>query len=431
MSRELIESWEFNARDSQLPPPGDWFTWLLLTGRGFGKTRSLSGWVHEQAATHPGSAGFLAARTLGDAQRALIGHPNAGILATQLATNPCELKTHPTRRIVWANGSFADVQTSEEPEGARGPEYGWGVADEIGTWKRTVDFNGNDLWTNLAACTRAGADPRIVAATTPRPTDTIKRLVDRAQRGAGVVLTTGSLYENADNLPASWIAELEERHKGTRLERQEMLGELLTDIEGAIVTSDMLDATRVESPPELARVVVGVDPALKAKKKSDKTGISVTGLGIDGDLYSLANRGGRFTPDDWSRRIVDLCDEFATSTVVAEDNAIGDAIKTLIHAHGDRGRRIRVLSRTAKLNKARRAEPVLAHYERAASNEAVGAGAHIVGVQPELEDQLTQFTAQTWEGEGSPDDADAHVWAATELTQGASSSWGDMAALNA
>ncbi|GAG04974.1 unnamed protein product, partial [marine sediment metagenome] len=230
----------------------------------------------------------------------------------------------------------------------------------------------------------------------------------------------------------SFLDNLTARYGGTRLERQERFGELLLDIEGAILTHDMLDASRVASPPEMARVVVGVDPALKKKKKSDKTGINVSGRGIDGELYALADRSCKMSPDDWSLRVVQTCYEFDTRIVVAEDNVIGDAIETLIHAHD---KAIRVIAKTSTKSKPKRAEPILAHYERsakAARGETVtGTGAHIVGKQPALEDQLVQFTPLQWEGEGSPDEADAHVFAATELMLGRQASWADMAAINA
>ncbi len=400
--------------------------WALITGRAWGKNRTESEFAHSKAAAYPQSAGFLAARTLRDVERAIIGHPQSGLLVTQSSGNRCEYKRH-LGKVIWANGAFAEIHTSEEPDAARGPEYAWGVADEVGTWRRVVDFRGNTTWTNLQFGLRAGPHPQMIAGTTPRPMDVVKDLIADGKRdGSGVYLTTGTMDDNAANLPDSFIDYIDKKYGGTRLERQERYGELLLDIEGAILSHDDLDASRVDEAPELARTVIGVDPALKKKKKSDKTGIAAVGRGVDGELYALADRSCKMSPDGWSRRVVATCHEFDTRIVVAEDNVIGEAIETLIHAHD---RSIRVLRRTATKSKAKRAEPILAYYERSAKGLQVGA--HIVGKQPVLEDQLTQFTPLTWDGDGSPDEADAHVWGATELMLGQSTSWGDVIEVNA
>ncbi len=424
LRRELISSWAFNARHNQLPPDKAFRLWIAITGKGWGKNRTMSEFAHVKAALYPNYAGFLAARTTDDVKKTVIGDTESGLIVTQNPENPCELKTHPTARVVWANGAHADIHTSEEPDRSRGKNYLWGIADEIATWKRTVDFAGNDCWTNLDFSLRAGKrdgiTPQMMAGTTPRPTKMIRDLLDQAQTDPSIHLTIGTMHDNAANLADGYIANIERKHKGTRLWRQEALGELLMDLEDAILTTDMLDASRVAEAPEMARVIVGVDPALKRKKKSDMTGINVSGRGVDGDLYSLANLSCKMSPDGWSRRVVKACHDHGTTTVVAEDNVIGDAIETLIHAHDST---IRVLQRTARHAKHQRAEPILAFYER-------GQG-HIVGDQPGLEDQLVQFTPTGWDGDGSPDDADAHVWAGTELMLGNQTSWDDMVAINA
>ncbi len=423
-SKELISSWAFSARHNQVIPEGDWRLWLCLTGKGWGKNRVMSEFAHEKAAAHPDFAGFLAARTTEDVKKTIIGDTESGLIVTQRADNPCELKTHPTSHVQWANGAHADIHTSDEPDRARGKNYLWGILDEIATWRRTVDFEGNDCFTNLDFSLRAGKRKNLraqaVAGTTPRPSKLIRELIAQAKTDPSMKISTGTMYDNAANLADGYIEAIERKHKGTRLFRQEAMGELLLDLEDAILTTEMLDASRVEEAPEMQRVVVGVDPALKKKKKSDMTGINAAGIGVDGDLYSLANRSCKMSPDGWSRRVVDTCREFDTHTVVAEDNVIGDAITTLLRAHDST---LRVLQRTAKRSKVKRAEPILAYYERGE--------AHIVGDQSGLEDQLVQFTPLGWDGDGSPDDADAHVWAATELMLRGQATWGQMAAINA
>ncbi len=437
---ELLDSWPYTARHAQLIPPGNWRIWANIAGRGNGKNRVESEFAHHKATVQPKEIGFLSGRTLGDVAKYIIMHPTSGLLATQHADNPCEFKRRPgmtTPSVIWASGAYADLHSSEEPDAARGGHYGWGVGDEVGSWKRVVDFTGNTTWDNLQFALRAGAHPQMVVGATPRSTEIIRYLIAQGDKpDSSVHLTRGTLDDNAANLSQNFIDYIDEKYGGTRLERQERFGELLLDTEDAILTHDDLDVSRVDEAPEMKRVVVAVDPALKVKKKSDKTGINVSGLGVaDDDLYSMANRSCKLSPDGWSHRVVETCREFGTSIVVAEDNVMGDAIKTLIHGHGSFARGIRVIGKTASSSKAKRAEPILAHYERSAKRargETVsGRGAHIVGQQKALEDQLVQFTPLLWVGEGSPDDADAHVWGGTELTQGRSATWEQMARVNA
>jgi phage terminase large subunit-like protein len=417
-SRELIDSWEFCARTSQLPPPGDWRLWLILTGRAWGKNRAASEWVHDQAAANPGLAGFLAARTLGAVGKTIVGHPRSGLLKTQHASNPCEFKHH-LRRVQWANGAYADIHSAEEPDDARGPEYEWGFADEIGTWKRCVDFEGNTTFENLNFSLRGGRHPRMVAVSTPRPVGLVRETLDRAKRLTSIHVTRGTLYDNAENLAPGYIEDLEDKHRGTRLFRQEVMGELLEDFEDAILTHEQLDMTRVDAAPDLARIVIGVDPAGKSKKKSDNTGISVSARGVDGSLYVLANRTCKLSPDGWGRRAVEAYDEFGADLMVAEDNMGGEMVESVIRGVDPH---VNVKRRTATRSKTKRAEPVLAFFERGE--------AHIVGEQTQLEDQLVQFTPSGYVGDSSPDDADAMVWAASELMLGAQSNWDDMVAAN-
>jgi len=387
----------------------------------------LSEFIHDKAATAiRGEIGFLAARTLGDVEKVMIGHPTSGLLVTQRPENPCEFKRLPGRStpcLVWANGAYAETHSSEDPERARGPQYAWGGADEIGTWKRVVDFKGNTTWTNLQMGLRGGSHPQMIAVTTPRPIQMLRDLVaDAAAPDGDTYLTTGTLHDNAANLPESFLRFIKKEYEGTRLERQEISGELLSDTEGAILSLEMLDALRVSEAPDMARIVVGVDPAGKSKNTSDLTGINISGRGVDGHLYSLANRSCRLSPNGWGRRVVEAYNEFEADLIVAEDNMGGEMIETVIRGV-DGGRYVNVKSRTATKSKSKRAEPVLAFYERKE--------AHIVGDQKSLEDQLVQFTPEGYDGDSSPDDADAHVWAATELMLGAQSTWEDMIQANA
>jgi len=400
---EIRLDWRFWARHDQLAPEGLWRIWAPITGRGWGKTRSISEWAHGKAAS--GAAGFIAARTLKDARKGIIGHPRSGLLATQRADNPCRYREQ--RGVVeWANGAFADVHTSEEPDAARGPEYEWGVADEVGTWKRVVDFQGNTTWDNLQFGLRAGDHPQMAAATTPRNTEAVRYLVDAGKDpGSGVVTTSGSLLDNRANLAPTYIDYILKRYGGTRLARQEIDGELLLDTEGAIVMPHMIEDQRVESSPELLRVVVGVDPFGGG---GDACGIAAAGRGVEGHGYLLADRTCNLGPDGWGRRSIDTAVEFDADCIVWESNYGGDMVPHVLSgAMRNMGVQIRLKKVTSSKAKHLRFEPVGGMYER----EQI----HHVGTFDTLEDQICRFTPEGYDGNESPNNADALVFAMTEL----------------
>jgi len=405
MAQEILGDWHFWARHDQLPPDGDWRIWAPITGRGWGKTRAASEWVQSVANAHPGAVGFVAARTLKDARKGIIGHPKSGLLATASPENPCKYREH-TGQLEWANGSRCDVHTSEEPDAARGPEYEFGVADEVGTWKRVVDFQGNTTWDNLQFALRAGDNPRMVAATTPRNTAAVRYLVEAGREGSsGVKTTQGSLLDNRANLAPSFVEYIQRRYGGTRLARQEIDGELLLDTEGAIVLPHMIEDERVESAPALHRVVVGVDPFGGG---GDACGIAAAGKSADGHAYPLADRTCRLGPDGWGRRVIETALEFDADCIAWESNYGGDmAQHVLRHAMQTAGVQIRLKKVVSSKAKHLRFEPIGAMYERGA--------VHHVGTQTELEDEVCRFTPEGYDGDESPNRADALVFALTEL----------------
>ena len=365
----------------------------------------MAEWAHEYAEDHPGTCGFVAARTLKDARKGIIGAPRSGLLATAHPDNPCKFHEH-TGIIRWANGSTADVHTSEEPDSARGPEYEFGVADEVGTWKRVVDFQGNTTWDNLQFALRAGVHPQMVAGTTPRNTHAVRYLVDAGRdAGSGVVTVSGSLLDNRENLAPSFVEYILKRYGGTRLARQEIDGELLLDTEGAIVLPHMIEEQRVDEAPDLVRVVVGVDPFGGG---GDACGIVAAGKGVDGHAYPLADRTCKLGPDGWGRRAIDTAVEFGADCIAWEPNYGGEmAKKVLLDAMRYMGVSLRLVKVNASKAKHLRFEPYGAMYERSE--------VHHVGTQPDLEDQVCRFTPEGYEGSESPNDADALVIAMTEL----------------
>lgn len=431
ITAELIESWEFNARHSQLPPEGEWKIWALITGRGFGKNWVMSKWLHREVAKYPGKTFFIAGRTKEDVRKTTVQSSESGILTLQDPDNPCEYQHH-LSQVKWANGSIAHLLTSEEPDGCRGPGYAGGIVDELAAWKTKQDNKGNSLLTNIRFATRAklgrGNRARIVIGTTPKPTAEIRKLIEDGNSASPrVALTTGTMHENAENLGEGFIEEIESEYAGTWLWDQEALGKLLMRVRGAILSPEMLNDGRVDEAPEITRICIGVDPAAKSKSTSDLSGINVSGIGTDGHLYSLKNLSFRGTPNEVGRAVVDAYWKYGdlaegNAIIALEDNQGGEWLSAVLRGIDSRPR---IRTKTATRSKSARATAVLAYYERGE--------AHIVGNQRALETQLCGFTQDgRWEGEGSPDDADAHVWAGRELMIGGRrSSIDDMIRMNA
>lgn len=405
---DFLSDWRNFARPNQLPPSTPWRIWFLCTGRKFGKTRTANEWAHGKAEAEPGSAGFFAARTIGDASSTLFHHPKSGLLTTQKRTNPCEI-TQPKgggRFIVrWKNGAFADIHTSEEPDRARGGQYSWGVADEIATWKRVVDFEGNTTWDNLQFALTGGDHPQMVAASTPRRgSKVVRELLERgAVRGSGVVVTRGSMLDNRENLPASAIEGLLDKYQGTHLWRQEGEGQLLPDVEGALVTSEMISEHRVERAPELARIAVGVDPSGGRAEQ----GIVVAGRGVDGHAYILEDATCLLRPEGWGRRAIEAYGRHRADRIVAERNFGGEMVESTLRMVDPQ---VPLTLVQASRGKHVRFEPVGALYEQGR--------VHHVGSFDALEDEVCCFTPEGYEGDASPNRADALVWALTELMLG-------------
>ncbi len=433
--RELLRSWAFNARHEQMPPLGDWRVWAMITGRRNGKNWVMSNWLHSEVAKYPGRTFFIAGRTREDVRKTTVEGGDSGVLAMQDPANPCEYQPGKVQ-VAWANGSIAHLLTSEEPSGCRGPGYAGGIADELAAWKSVSDRKGGTLWQNIGYATSVklpeGATPRIVAGTTPRPTESIRKLVAAGRSASPLVaLTTGSVFDNAENLSAGFLLALAEEFEDTYLWDQEALGLLITAIEDAILTQDMLNTHRVEMDqvPTLKRIAIGVDPAMKSKKQSDRTGIEAVGLGIDDHLYALENRSLKGTPLAWGTALIECWQHWepkteGTCVIVAEDNAGGELIKSNIRGI-EGGGAPRIIERTAIKSKSKRASTILRMHEQGK--------AHIVGRQARLERQLCGFKKDlTWEGdESSPDDADGYVWGGLDLTENRRSSFSEWAGANA
>lgn len=388
--------WRDIARPEQLPPDGAWLTWSYLAGRGAGKTRSAAEWVHERAMTDPGCRIALVGRTPADVRDVMI-EGESGIIAIAHEEAPIYQSTK--RRLTWANGSIAQAYSAEVPSQLRGPQHHYAWADEAAAWTDAPKGDVLDTaWNNLMLGLRLGAAPRCVVTTTPKPNALTRTILERTS----TVVTRGSTYDNLSNLAPSFREQVLATYEGTRIGRQELMGELLDDVEGALWTISVLDENRIDTAPELQRIVVAVDPSGGTGPNSDEQGIVVAGRGVDGQMYILADRSCQLSPHGWASRAVAAYHEFSADRIVAERNYGGDMVESTIRQVDQR---VPVKVITASRGKVQRAEPVAALYEQQL--------VHHVGALPKLEDQMTTWTPQSGT---SPDRMDALVWAVTELT---------------
>lgn len=387
--------WLLTARPEQVPPVSeDWDVWLYLAGRGAGKTRSAAEWLAEQMRRRPGTRWAIVAATFADGRDTCV-EGESGLL--QALAGDVALWNRSQGHLTATSGAQAQVFPAETPDRLRGPQHHGAWCDELAAWRYL------DAWDQLQFGLRLGDRPQTVVTTTPKPVKLVRRLVERAADGDGVVLRRGSTFDNAANLAPSALAELKARYEGTRLGRQELYAELLLDTPGALwqLSQFEADGFRVTQAPELERAVVAIDPAVTSDEESDATGLVAVGLGTDGDIYVLADRTLRASPDGWARAAVDLYDSVEGDRVVAEVNNGGDLVETVLRTV-DAGVPYRKV--TATRGKRLRAEPVAALYEQGR--------VHHVGDLADLEDQLVSWTPEVgW----SPDRLDALVWAVTDL----------------
>lgn len=400
---QLLHDWRFLARPAQLPPDGDWQNWLILAGRGFGKTRTGAEWAREQLKAGASRLGLIAP-TASDARDVMV-EGESGLLAVCWAgdkTYAGEPLGRPQyepskRRLTWANGAIATLFSAEEPERLRGPQHDRLWCDELAAWKYL-----RETWDMAMFGLRLGDQPRTCITTTPKPLPLVKEIA----KDARTVVTRGSTFDNAGNLAPTFLRAIRDKYEGTRLGRQELNAEILDDLPGALWQRDAIDKARVRTAPDLQRIVVAVDPSgTKGESdEGDEIGIVVAGKGVDGRGYVLADRTCKLSPDGWGRRAVAAYEEFRADRIVAERNFGGAMVEHVIRTID---RKAPYKEVTASRGKVARAEPVAALYEQ-------GRVSH-VGSFPELEDQMCQIDASGFIGEGSPDRADALVWALTEL----------------
>ncbi len=384
----LTYLWRAWARPSQVPPPGDYLGWLIMAGRGFGKTRT--GAETTRARVEAGKAGriCLISTTPADVRDVMI-EGESGLL------NVCPPDKRPVyepskRRLTWPNGAVAMAFSSYEPDQTRGLQFDFLWADEPCKWK-----NPTETWDNAMFALRLG-DPKAIVTTTPTPIELIRRIL----KDPNWKVTRGTTYENRANLAPTFFQQIVSKYEGTRLGRQEIRGELLEDVPGALWTRSNI---QYKPMTDFTRVVVAIDPAVTSSEGSDETGIIAAGKGLDGMYYVLTDRSSRETPDGWARRAIQAHRDYKGDRVVGEVNNGGEMVELTLRTIDQL---IPYKAVHASRGKVARAEPISALYEQC----------KVFHVQPfpDLEDQMCTWTPESGK---SPDRLDALVWALTELSQ--------------
>ena len=391
--KALPYTWPFWARPKQLAPDGDWTYWLLLAGRGFGKTRTVVEWGIEQAQSMPGSRGAIVAATAADARDVLV-EGESGFLAV---SDPdfMPLYEPSKRRLTWPNGSVATIYSADKPDRLRGPQHHWAIADELAAWRYM------EAWDMLQFGLRLGDNPQCAIATTPRPLPIIKELI----QDDTCVVTHGTTYENKANLADSFFRKIIKKYEGTRLGRQELLAVILDDVPGALWNRTLLDKTRRVTLPTMFKIVVAVDPAAS----TGQTGILVIGVAMIDDvehgfvLDDVTPDAGA-SPGTWGLAAVAAYNKWEANAIVGEINNGGRMVEHVIRTV-EGGKDVVYKEVRASRGKYTRAEPVSSLFEQDRG--------HIVGYLGPLEDELCEWVPDT--GQESPNRLDAMVWGFTEL----------------
>ena len=405
----LIWDWNVWARPEQLPPDENWNVWLVLAGRGFGKTRLAAEWVRDMAKyTTDGQRRFaLVARTAADVRDVIVEGESGIINVSPPSEKP--LYEPSKRRLTWPNGNTATLFTADEPDGLRGPQFTHAWGDEIAAWRQTPDAAGMTAFDNLRVGTRLGKNPQILATTTPKRVPLLYKLIEESRTdrktAAKVVVTRGSTMDNAGNLAGSYLDTMLGVYEGTVLARQELYGEMLEATEGAMWTEEMIEAGRESQYPYSTPLrIIGVDPSV-AENPRDECGIVVVASTAESDLYKrnawvLEDASVLGSPTVWAQRVVDMARKWGCP-VVAEVNQGGAMVRNAINTIDPS---IKVLEVHSKHGKQLRAEPISLAYEQQR--------VHHVGRLVDLETQMISWVP----GEGkSPDRIDALVHALTAL----------------
>ena len=393
---QLRIKWLKTARSKQLCPDIEKNIWLILAGRGWGKTRTGAQDIALYALRNPNTMCAVVAPTHGDLRRVCFNGPSG---LTSIIPNECfkqDVKGYSssTSEIRLFNGSKIIGYAAIDPDRLRGPQFHRAWCDELAAWRYPEAFD------QLMFGLRLGQNPQCVITTTPKPSKIIKQLIERED----CVVTTGTTFENVENLAGSALDMLKERYEGTTLGRQELYAEVIDNIDGALWDLGMIDEGRIrDEERELTNIIVAIDPAVTSNENSDETGILVVGKDANNEYYVLEDLSGRYSADKWGRIAVKAYHEWEADRIVAEVNNGGDLVERLLRnidfnipyrsVHATRGKLVR-------------AEPIAALYEQKR--------VHHVGTFPDLETQMCSYTGDI---KTSPDRLDALVWGLTELSK--------------
>jgi phage terminase large subunit-like protein len=392
----ILHDWRFWARDDQLPPNGDWIYWLILAGRGAGKTRAGAEAVREWAQTYP--IVNLIGATHDDVRDVMV-LGESGLLAC------CPERDRPryaraSGRLSWPNGAVSQLFSAEEPDRLRGKQHMKLWCDELAAWREKESFEQALLGLRL------GDRPQVVITTTPRPIKIIKQLLHDPH----AIVTHGTTFDNAHHLAKAFLTRISTRYEGRQIGRQELHAEILAETAGALWTRDLIERYRIQgaaAPSDYAEIVVAVDPPATSGERADECGILVAAKAENGEVYVLADLSSQGdTPGGWAARVAAAYRNYRANRVVAEVNNGGEMVASVLRQSEPN---LPVRSVTATRGKFLRAEPVAAAYERGI--------VHHVGIFPKLEDQLCALTADfdARSAGYSPDRADALVWAIADL----------------
>ncbi len=396
--------WQMWVREGQAPPECAWRQWVMLAGRGFGKTRAGAEYVSAFARANPGAAIALVGATADEA-RAVMVEGQSGLIAVARADERAAMRWLPSlARLVFASGAEARLYSAANPESLRGPEHHLAWCDELAKWTRSTrsgQARAEASWNNLRLGLRLGAYPRAIVTTTPRPAPLLKRLL----ADPTTVVSGGPTWANP-HVSDDFVEAVEEAYAGTRFGRQELEGALLDDLEGALWTRELIERSRSAPPPPetLTRIVVGVDPPAGSE---GTCGIVVCGLDRAGIGHVLADcSASRVGPEGWARKVADAAEAWRAHRVIAEANNGGKMVEAVLRG-AEAGLPVTLVH--AADGKSARAEPVMVAFENGR--------AKLSGRFPELEDELAGLIrGGDYRGPGtSPDRADAMVWAMTEL----------------
>jgi phage terminase large subunit-like protein len=396
-SQSTEPKWHAQARPDQRLPDWPFLVWLILAGRGWGKSRTGAETVNEWARGMPGMRIALAGATAGDIRDVML-EGESGLLSLYSDINYEPSK----RRVTWPNGSQGILLSADEPKRFRGPQYHKAWCDELAAWRYPESFDQLRFGLRLPGCV-----PQAIVTTTPRPTPQVKGLVaDSRGPDRTVHLTTGSTYDNAANLSPEALRILREKYEGTRLGQQELYAALLEDVPGALWKLDSILRVSPEDAQPFTRVIVAIDPSGTSGENSDEAGIVVTAVDKHRHGYVLEDASGRYSPHEWASKAIELYETYSANLIVAETNFGADMVEQTLRTARPSGQFVPFKKLTASRGKRARAEPIAALYEQARVSH--------VGTFPKLEEEMTTWDASD-PGARSPNRVDALVWGLTEL----------------